>query len=281
MERQPILNLYIDETGSRHPDRAKARAKHGFDWFALGGILINEEDEAGAKTQRDNFVSVWPQIRVPLHLTDMRAEKKGYSWLGRLRDEERDRFWSQYRSFLSSVPVAGAACVIDRPGYVARGYGKREGDAKWLLCRSAFDILIDRTAKLAKLKGRRIRVFYERADPETDSRIEGYFYNIKKNGMEFDGERSAKYAPLEQPEFQRLLIEIQGKDKTNKLMQIADSYIYSIARGSYDRKFAAYRRIFDSGRLVTSQVSADLASTLGIKTYCFELVAAKKQQRPG
>jgi tripartite-type tricarboxylate transporter receptor subunit TctC len=35
--------------------------------------------------------------------------------------------WSDYRTFLTTVPVAGTACVIDRPSYVARGYGKRYG----------------------------------------------------------------------------------------------------------------------------------------------------------
>jgi hypothetical protein len=67
----------------------------------------------------------------------MRAEKKKFAWLGRLDVEDGERFWSGYRTFLANLPVAGTACVIDRPGYAARGYGKREGDAKWLLCRSA------------------------------------------------------------------------------------------------------------------------------------------------
>jgi hypothetical protein len=160
-----------------------------------------------------------------------------------------------------------------------RGYGKREGDSKWLLCRSAFDIVVERATKVAKQQGRRLKVFYEMADPSTNAMIEGYFYNIKKNGLGFDETTSAKYLPLTAAEFQHLLLDIEGKDKSNRLMQIADSYIYSIARGSYDRKFNIYRRLSEAGRLVTSQVAAEHAAILGVKTYCFELVMAAKNSK--
>jgi|SRR5882724_8855093 len=194
--KQPLLHLYIDETGPRHPDRAAVPTKHGNDWFAIGGVLIRAEDEDGAKLSLTNFKRRWPQITSPLHLTDM--EKKKFAWIGRLKAEDRDRFWSSYRTFLASLPVAGTACVIDRPGYVARGYGKRVGDTKWLLCRSAFDIVVERAAKLAKQHGRRLNIFYEMADPSTNEMIESYFYNIKENGLGFDAMASAKYLPLGQ-----------------------------------------------------------------------------------
>ena len=211
--KQPLLHLYIDETGSRHPDRLAVPTKHGFDWFAIGGVLIRAEDEDRTKLDLNNFIKQWPQIKAPLHLTDMRAEKKKFAWLGKLEVENRERFWSGYRTFLANLPVAGTACVIDRPGYVARGYGKREGDAKWLLCRSAFDIVVERSAKLAKQQGRRLKVFYEMADPVTDDRIENYFYNMKAQGLGFDPQTSAKYLPLTAVEFQHLLLDIEGKDK--------------------------------------------------------------------
>jgi hypothetical protein len=280
--KQPLLHLYMDETGPRHPDRAAVPTKHGNDWFAIGGVLIRAEDEQKARCALTILKKQWPQIRAPLHLTDMRSEKKQFAWIGKLKAEDRDRFWSGYRTFLAGLPVAGTACVIDRPGYVARGYGKREGDSKWLLCRSAFDIVVERAAKVAKQQGRRLKVFYEMADPSTNAMIEGYFYNIKKNGLGFDETTSAKYLPLTAAEFQHLLLDIEGKDKFNRLMQIADSYIYSIARGSYDRKFNIYRRLAEAGRLVTSQVAAEHAAILGVKTYCFELVmAAKKTSKAG
>jgi hypothetical protein len=268
--RLPLLHLYIDETGSRHPDKQGVAAKHGFDWFALGGLLIREEDEADAKTKLAGFLAKWPEIRSPLHFTDMRAEKKGFAWIGNLNADRKNRFWSDLRTLLALVPCAGTGCIIDRPGYVARGYGKREGDAKWLLCRSAFDFLIDRTCKYAKTQGRRLRVFYERADPSTDEQIEEYHRNVKSAGLEFDKNTSAKYAPLSQPEFASVLLSIEGKGKANRIMQIADSYVYAIARGSYDTNFDVYRRLCQGGKLITSQVEGKDASILGIKKYCFD-----------
>jgi hypothetical protein len=277
----PLLHLYLDETGPRHPDKPSTGAKHGLDWFAFGGFLIRQEDEANAKTSLDQFKDKWPQISAPLHLTDMRAETKKFAWIGRLSGQDRDRFWSTYRTFLATLPVAGVACVIDRPGYVARGYGSRVGEAKWMLCRSAFDIVVERAAKFAKHEGRRLKVFYEMADPDTNDMVEGYFYNIQENGMGFDATTSAKYLPLTADDFGYLLLDIEGKGKSNRLMQIADSYVYAIARGSYERKFSIYRRISEGGKLVTSQVPPEMAATLGVKTYCFEIFKAQKQQRPG
>jgi Protein of unknown function (DUF3800) len=247
--KQPLLHLYIDETGPRHPDRAAVPTKHGNDWFAIGGLLIRAEDEERAKLSLNGFKKQWPQITAPLHLTDMRSEKKKFAWIGRLRAEDRDRFWSGYLTFLANLPVAGTGCVIDRAGYVAKGYGKRHGDTKWLLCRSAFDIVVERAAKVAKQQGRRLKVFYEMADPSTNEMIESYFYNIKENGLGFDPATSAKYLPLTTTEFQHLLLDIEGKDKSNRIMQIADTYVYAIARGSYDRKFSIYRRLAEAGRL--------------------------------
>lgn len=229
---------------------------------------MSAEDEETVKAALSAFVRPWPQITAPLHLTDMRSEKKKFAWIGKLPGPDREKFWSEYRSFLARIPVAGTACVIDRPGYVARGYGKREGDSKWLLCRSAFDIVVERAAKLAKQQGRRLKIFNEMADPATNAMIEGYFENIKKKGMGFDAATSAKYLPLTPDEFNHLLLDIEGKNKSNRLMQIADTYVYAIARGSYDRKFGIYRRIAESGRLVTSQVASGLSPILGVKTYC-------------
>jgi hypothetical protein len=277
----PLLHLYLDETGPRHPDRKQDPAAHGFDWFALGGILINAEDEQGAKERHSHLITQWPQIRSPLHLTDIRAEKKGFAWIGKLTDDERTRFRQDFKSFLTSIPVAGTACVIDRPGYAARGYAQRHGNDKWLLCRSAFDIVVERAAKVARMRGRRLRVFYEQADRATDKLMESYFANMKQNGMAFDPSTSEKYQPLTDEECKYFLLSIEGKKKDNRMMQIADAYVYSIARGSYERKFDIYRRLSERGMLITSQVEGRFAHIAGIKTYCFEQFQAAKHNKKG
>lgn len=41
-----VVNFYLDDSGTRHPDHAPGkRAAHGYDWFALGGVLVKEEEE--------------------------------------------------------------------------------------------------------------------------------------------------------------------------------------------------------------------------------------------
>ena len=268
--RMPLMHLQLAETGARHPDRRGAARAIQADWFALGGILVNAEDEASVKASHLAFRNTWSQIRSPLHLTDMRAEKKAFAWLGRLTEDERVRFWTEYGQLLTSLPVIGSACVIDRPGYRARGYGGREGDKKWFLCRSAFDIVVERAAKFAAMKGRRLRVFYEKADPVTDTRVEEYFRNLREAGLGFDAGRSAKYNPLSQTDLSLTLLSVEGKPKSSILMQIADSYVYALARGGYERKFALYRRLLEGRKIVTSHVPAADAPVMGVKYYCFD-----------
>jgi len=278
-EKMPVMHLYLDETGPFHPDRQPDSGRPGLDWFAYGGIIMNEEDITPAKALHSALLSRWPSIQKPLHLTDIRAWRKGFTWLGKLTDAEQDRFWSDYKTTLAALPVTGAACVIDRPGYRARGYGRREGDQKWMLCRSAFAIVVERSAKFALRRGRRLRVFFERSNEINDSWIAGYFKNLKTGGLEFDKANSAKYAPLTEEDFQKALISIEGKDKTNKMIQFADGYIYAMARGAYDKKFDLYRRLLESGKLVNSQVPGNLAPTMGIKHYCFDLVHQERQTK--
>nr|WP_249166872.1 hypothetical protein [Bradyrhizobium sp. JYMT SZCCT0428] len=155
--KDPLLHLYIDESGPvilTSPERKLSTETTGLLWAES-----SDEDLATVKRAILDFKKQWPKIKAPLHFTDMRAKKKNFAWLGTLEQKELNRFWSSYRTFLADMPVSGTACVIDRPGYIGRGYGKREGDTKWLLCRSAFDILLERSAKLARMQGRRLNLF--------------------------------------------------------------------------------------------------------------------------
>jgi hypothetical protein len=263
-----FLNLYIDESGSRHPDKKSDQTRKGRDWFALGGFLIAEEDELNLKQRHSNFIERW-SIRSPLHMTDMLSCKKSFSWLGRSTAAERDRFWSEYTSFLSGLPVLGTGCVIDRPGYVARGYLKKHGNDKWLLCRSAFDILVERSAKLAKLQNRRLRVVFE-GDVGINDTIKGYFKNLKTNGLAFDPGTSQKYKPLAREELAILLYDIEYKDKKNVLVQVADTFVYSIARQRYEKRFNIFCHLRDNRRIINFALDNEHIPEMGIKYYCFD-----------
>lgn len=240
----------------------------------MGGILIRQEDKVEAEQRRDAIAERWG-VTSPFHMTDMINERSKFSWLGRLTQIERDNFWSEYREFLANVPAIGVGCVIDRAGYAARGYAKKHED-RWLLCRSAFDIVVERSAKYAVSQGRQLNVIFE-SDVAMNSVIEGYFGNLKENGLEFDENNSGKYKPLSRDVFQSTLTSIENRPKENKILQIADSYIYAIARRGYDKKFEVYRRLLDAKRIIDCLLNKDEVSALGVKYYCFDRLNKKTE----
>lgn len=262
------ITYYMDETGNRQPDKKADKSREGRDWFGLGGYLIRKPDETEAKALYAEIVDKW-QVQSPFHITDMLAEKKGFSWLGRLPERRRAEFWSDYKEFLAAVPVLGTACVIDRPGYVARGYLEKHPNTKWLLCRSAFDITVERAAKYAISQGAKLDVVFE-SDIAINDTVKGYFANLKQNGLAFDPDNSAKYAPLSQKQFAGVLGSIEWKDKSSRMLQIADSYVYAIARQRYDRTFGVYRQLRDAARIINFALP-DIESIkgMGIKYYCY------------
>lgn len=262
----PSLTLYLDETGARHPDKASGLPARS-DWFAMGGVIIRQEDRDTARTMRNEIAAKWG-VTYPFHITDMINERGRFSWLGRKTQKERDLFWSEYREFLATVPVVGVGCVIDRAGYAARGYVKKHED-RWLLCRSAFDIVVERAAKYARSEGRTLSIIFE-SDAGMNSVIESYFHNLRENGLEFDKDKSGKYTPLSKVEFENTLTSIENRPKDNKILQIADSYIYAIARRGYDRRFDVYRRLVDDSRIIDCLLDKEDIPALGVKYYCFD-----------
>lgn len=268
---RPVYHLYLDDTGSRHLDKLSKTANEHPKWFALGGLLVRAEDEETCKKAYKAFCESWPRLSPPLHLTDMRARRKNFNWLGQLDKAEEERFWAEYHKFLISLPVIGTACVVHRPGYLARGYGTRPGDSKWDLCRTAFNIVVERSAKFASAKGARLRVKFEGCDIKTDQLTKGYFALLKAGrGLQFDAERSAKYAPMSSEDLGKVLIDLERKDKRSTLMQIADTYVYAIARGRYEASFEMYATINDAGMLIDKHVDAGDAGVLGVKYSCFD-----------
>lgn len=266
----PPLRLYFDDTGSKHPDKKSDESRRGRDWFGLGGYIVREEDVDAARAAHDAIVKKWG-VRNPFHMTDMLAEKKHFAWLGRLKQEDNDRFWRDYKDFLCGLPVIGTACIIDRPGYVARGYLEKHGSNKWLLCRSAFDILVERSVKYARSQGRKLDIICE-SDTGANETIRRYFRNLKANGLGFNQQTSEKYKPLSQEDFAATLGTLEWKGKPHPMVQIADSFIYTIARGRYEQKWHIYRRLRDAKRISTFAFSTkEEVAAMGVKYYCFEL----------
>ena len=84
------LHFYMDDSGTRNPDKKQGTtATHRRDWFALGGILVLEEDEEEARTLHSGFCNRWNLLH-PLHSAEIRNRSLNYAWLDKL-DEAKCR----------------------------------------------------------------------------------------------------------------------------------------------------------------------------------------------
>ncbi len=53
--RKPEMLLYMDESGSRDPDRHPRQKSEVPDWFGIGGILVKASDKPGIEATMDAF----------------------------------------------------------------------------------------------------------------------------------------------------------------------------------------------------------------------------------
>src|SRR5690606_29947277 len=72
--------LYLDDSGTRHPDRRANGEERRFDWFALGGVIVNDDEYSDARSLVDDFRSRWPQLgATPLHSWEIRNSAKNFT----------------------------------------------------------------------------------------------------------------------------------------------------------------------------------------------------------
>lgn len=269
--QSPLYLLYLDDSGPRFLDRLANGADQSPQWFTLGGVLVREEDKEACELAHANFMKRWPEITHPLHLTDMHSKRKGFAWLDTVSSERRGAFWADYHSLIGGLPMIAVGCVVHRPGYRDRGYGSRVGDEKWNLCRTAFNILIERAAKIAKMEGRRLRVRYEGSDKKSDGALREYWRRLKASeGLGFNAQNAAKYDPFSPEMLAATLIDLERKDKRSVLIQFADTYVLALSRGRYQPDFSTYVALKEGGRLADSYVGEERAGTEGIKYSCFD-----------
>jgi hypothetical protein len=267
-----VLCLYLDDSGTRNPNR-KSDPNIFRDWFAQGGIIFREEDEETIRQLHADFCKRWG-ISYPLHSVDIRSRSKNFSWLRTASGEDYTKFVEDLAGMLLAIPAFVHASVIDRPGYDAR-YRKQHRNV-WSLCKTAFSIVCERSAKYAAAEERVVRVFVERGDRTADGRISGYFKELRTEGMPFDGGRSAKYQPMATGDLKRVLYDLKFKAKDSAVMQMADLLLYPVARGRYEPAYLPWQMLLQQKKIIDFHVSD--AETLGIKYSCFELVDAKNDK---
>ena len=276
-----ILNFYIDDSGTRKPNRAPlpfspAQREH----FALGGVMVAEADEAIVREHYKRFHDRW-KLTYPLHSVDMRHAANNFGWLRR-DSAEYEPFMSDLTRFLTGIPVIALACVIDRPGYDAR-YRERYGRNQWDLCRTAFSIVVERAAKFAMSSSQRLRVMPEKCSKKDDQRLAMYYQQLRTTAAPFDLVNSAVYSPLGSAQLRSTLYELRFKSKKSPLAQIADLFLWPLVVAGYRRGYRPYEALRAAGKLVESHAGAVAAPQGGSKYSCFELVdhwRAQKRQRP-
>lgn len=270
-----VMSLYLDDSGTRNPDRNPSDTvpRHGHDWFALGGILIRDDEERPVRDEYRRFCEEWA-IKSALHSSEIRTRSEGFKWLGKLDQATADKFYSQLGKLVTFPAITALACVVDRPGYNFR-YLNQYGRKRWALCKTAFNIVVERAAKFARRKGCRLRVYVERGDKSADARLKGYYEELRSNGLPFDSETSAKYAPLAQPEMRRTLFEFGLKYKSSPMMQVADLCLYPICIGGYDSSNRAYRELHNAGTLINTKLRPEEVASEGIKYSCWDLQVNK------
>jgi len=162
------------------------------------------------------------------------------------------------------------ACVINRPGYNAR-YKPMYGEKRWMLCRTAYSIVVERAAKFANGKQLPLRVHYETSGKKENRHILTYQRDLKKIGMPFAVDKSSKYGPLDAATFQKVLLgDPNQHKKASVFCQIADLVLYPIVKGKFNPEYRPYQHLRNSGKLVDCVLPPAEVEEMGIKYSCFD-----------
>lgn len=271
---QDLINFYVDDSGARRPDhdfeklQQDVSCSNNVKWFSLGGVLVNEEDEETLRKLHSEFLTLW-NIKSYLRSYDIRNGKNGFEWLGGLSDKERNSFMSSLTDFLMEIPAIGLACVVDRVGYHKR-YIPRYGRTTWHLCKTAFNIVVERCVKYAVLHDKKVRILIEKTNKRDDEMIVDYVKELKTNGQPFSKDTSNKYNPLTHTDFKDIIYDIKFKNKSSPPMQVADLYLWPICHGGYDSTHKAYKCLKSHGKLIEQVVSLECVSEIKTKYSCFD-----------
>lgn len=259
----------MDDSGPRNPDHKPQQSNHNNDWFSLGGVLIEDKNETMARDLIAGFCEKW-KIVVPLHSVDIRHKAKGFRWLAMLEKSVADKFYMELGQLMVDLPVIGLACVIDRPGYKKR-YVDKFGRKRWMLCKTAFNICVERAAKYAISQGAVLRILPEKCSKKDDNKLKEYYDHLKKHGLPFDQKTSGKYAPLDAATLNNVLYDFKTKNKSSPLAQVADLYLWPMCKGGYHEENRPYQQLLSSGKLMDNLHQQEDVASRGIKYSCFEL----------
>jgi hypothetical protein len=242
-----------------------------------GSRLAASLFETKTKRGRENSMQTLSQAGQSIPRFTRRKFAVGQATFTGLKSSRRPNgtaFYEELYQFMRDAPVVGLACVIDRPGYNHR-YRERYANERWSLCKTAFNIAVERAAKYAHGLNYRLRVSPERCNKPEDAVIRAYYDNLVKEGMPFAKDNSEKYGPLTEAQFREILYEFKPKFKSSPMVQLADLYLWPLCMGGYHASNRTYERLKQDKKLIDCLLNADDCVTLGIKYSCFDLVERK------
>jgi hypothetical protein len=248
----------------------KPNPKDTTPYFALGGVLVKRVEEAVIEQAVAKFKQRWNiSLDTALHGNEIRSQKKRFAWLGKLPEQERNDFMEDLTTTIISLTIIVHACVVSRQGYHDR-YLEQYGDNTWEMMKSAFSILVERSVKFVSDRDESIMIYYEEAGKREDNLLKQYFNEIWESGHPFDSNNASKYSPLSREQISKCLRGIEGKKKSNPILQIADLCLYPAAKSKDKPGDRAYLALKEHQILVDSRLSSEEIKSRGIKYYCFD-----------
>ena len=260
------LIFFMDDFGTRTickaADTPPMRANEFS--FGLGGLLVDAIHVAEISASVRNFCARW---EVPeLHGNKIRAGKGKFSFV-KSDEKKKERFLNELETLMLDRRIIPHACVICRPGYRDRYVEKHPNATRWEMSRTAFDISVERAAKLAREKGCILDIVYERTGKKEDRLIEQYFEDLSGVGMGFDSSNSKKYAPLQRSELTETLNKIRPDGKSNSMLQLADLVLHPLCHITSGRPNRAHEAMH-ANKMIIDYHSEDMH--IAVKYSCYD-----------
>ncbi|MFM2391469.1 MAG: hypothetical protein RLZZ437_3024 [Pseudomonadota bacterium] len=258
--------FYMDDFGTRTTCKGATNASspaHELS-FALGGVIVAAENVDALSRNVKAFCEKW---EVPaLHGNKIRSGKGKFGFLKEDQNKKK-AFFTELDQLVLDDRLIAHACVICRPGYRDRYLEKYPVGTRWAMSKTAFDISVERAAKLAMQCNRKLDVVYERTGEKEDRLLERYFSDLKAAGTGFCAENSKQYGPLSGAQFADHLNVIWPDGKGNYLLQLADLVIHPLSQITCGKKNRAYDQLVNQKLLLDFKHPHE---AVGVKYSCYD-----------
>ena len=147
---------------------------------------------------------------------------------------------------------------------------------KWM-CKTAYSILIERVAKYVSSKGGNFDVRFEQVGKKEDRAIIQYAKDLKTTGSPFNKDTSSKYHSCGTDDYRKIVLgEPRGRTKNNLFIQIADLYLYPMAKRKHDPNYRPWQVLAENKKVIDALLQEDEYENLGIKYSCFDEFGQQK-----